>query len=44
MIVYAVGIHFEGIVEVFSTHEKAEAYIAEQGGYDYYYIENKELK
>lgn len=44
MIVYGVGIHYEGIVEVFSTHEKAEAYIVENGGYDFYYIENMEVR
>ena len=44
MIVYGVGIQFEGIVAVFSTFEKAQAHIAELGGFDYYYIENMEVK
>ena len=46
-IVYAVGIAYEGAVALFSTHEKAEAYIAEMdadGSLDIYYIENMEVK
>jgi hypothetical protein len=47
MIVYAVGIEYEGAVELFSTYEKAQAYIAENdpdGSLDIYYIENMEVK
>jgi hypothetical protein len=46
-IVYAVGIHYEGAVALFSTYEKAQAYIAEQdpkGELDIYYIENMEIQ
>jgi thiamine phosphate synthase YjbQ (UPF0047 family) len=45
--VYAVGIEYEGVVALFSTHEKAEAYIAENdpdGSLDIYYIENMEIQ
>jgi hypothetical protein len=41
MIVYAVSIPYEGLVELFSTREKAEAYIIADGGFDFYYIEEK---
>jgi len=47
-IVYAVGISYEGTVALFSTHEKAEAYIAEvtkdSDNYNIYYIENMEIQ
>ena len=47
-IAYAVGIEYEGAVALFSTYEKAEAYILEvtkdSDNYDIYYIENMEIQ
>ena len=45
-IVYAVGIEYEGVVELFSSYEKAQAFIAEAipALQDVCYIENMEVK